>query len=133
MLWLSRARSSFHLLSRSSLSTALQNARHSSTFSLRPYQEACLTACVEALDAGVRRIGVSPPTGAGKTAVFISLLSRLEARNADARRSLVVVNSIELARQTAILAQKLRPDWTIEIEQGGKYNASGRADLYVLF
>lgn len=133
MLCLSRACSSYsYSASRLSLTSSWRYVRWSSTFTLRPYQEACLDACFDALDAGVRRIGVSLPTGAGKTAVFISLLSRLEAKNADARRSLVVVNSIELARQTAVLAQKLRPDWSVEIEQGAKYNASGRADLCVL-
>ncbi|VDB99642.1 unnamed protein product [Peniophora sp. CBMAI 1063] len=129
MRWLSRASRLIYPPSRSLLSLPLR--RRSSTFSLRPYQEACLSACLEALGVGVRRIGVSLPTGAGKTAVFISLLSRLEATKADARRSLVIVNSVELARQTASLAQKLRPDWSVEIEQGGKYNASGRADLTV--
>jgi ATP-dependent helicase IRC3 len=73
---------------------------------------------------------VSLPTGAGKTAVFISLLSSLEPRNnsPDATRSLVIVNSIELAKQAAAQAKRLRPDWVIEIEQG-RYKASGDADL----
>jgi ATP-dependent helicase IRC3 len=97
---------------------------------LRPYQEICLKACLDAHSAGVSRVGVSLPTGAGKTAVFISLLSRLEPRNdsPDATRSLVIVNSIELAKQAAAQAKHLRPDWVIEIEQG-KHKASGDADL----
>jgi len=78
----------------------------------------------------VSRVGVSLPTGAGKTAVFISLLSSLEPRNdrPDATRSLVIVNSIELAKQAAAQAKHLRPDWVIEIEQG-RHKASGDADL----
>ncbi|KAI0032731.1 P-loop containing nucleoside triphosphate hydrolase protein [Vararia minispora EC-137] len=110
--------------------------RFSSTFILRPYQEACLDACFNALDAGIRRIGVSLPTGAGKTAVFVSLLSRLESRN-EAKKDavpkgfLVIVNSIELARQTAELAQKMRPDWDVDLEQGQRYHAQGDADLTV--
>jgi ATP-dependent helicase IRC3 len=74
---------------------------------------------------------VSLPTGAGKTAVFISLLSWLEPRKSrpDAKRSLVIVNSIGLARQAAAQAKFQRPDWTVEIEQGGKHRASGNADL----
>lgn len=99
---------------------------------LRPYQEICLRACLDAHSAGVSRVGVSLPTGAGKTAVFISLLSSLEPRNdsPDATRSLVIVNSIELAKQAAAQAKHLRPDWVIEIEQG-KHRASGDADLTV--
>ncbi|KAI0639485.1 P-loop containing nucleoside triphosphate hydrolase protein [Trametes polyzona] len=99
---------------------------------LRPYQELCLDACLDALKAGSTRIGVSLPTGSGKTTVFISLLSRLEApRDApEATRSLVIVNSIELARQTAAQARRLFPDWSVEIEQG-KHHATGTADLTV--
>jgi ATP-dependent helicase IRC3 len=98
---------------------------------LRPYQEICLKACLDAHAAGASRIGVSLPTGAGKTAVFISLLSSLGPRNdrPDAKRSLVIVNSIELAKQAAAQARHLRPDWVVEIEQGSKHRASGDADL----
>ena len=101
-----------------------------STLILRPYQEICLRACLDAYSAGVSRVGVSLPTGAGKTAVFISLLSSLQPRNdrLDATRSLVIVNSIEQAKQAAAQAKHLRPDWVIEIEQG-KHKASGDADL----
>jgi len=97
---------------------------------LRPYQEICLRACLDAHGAGLSRVGVSLPTGAGKTAVFISLLSSLEPRNdrPDATRSLVIVNSIELAKQAAAQAKHLQPDWVIEIEQG-RHKASGDADL----
>ena len=101
-----------------------------SPFILRPYQEVCLKACLDAHSSGASRVGVSLPTGAGKTAVFISLLSSLEPRNdrPDATRSLVIVNSIELAKQAAAQAKRLRPDWVVEIEQG-KHKASGDADL----
>jgi ATP-dependent helicase IRC3 len=108
-----------------------QPQRHQlSPFILRPYQEICLKACLDAHSSGVSRVGVSLPTGAGKTAVFISLLSSLEPRNdrPDATRSLVIVNSIELAKQAAAQAKRLRPDWVVEIEQG-KHKASGDADL----
>lgn len=73
---------------------------------------------------------MSLPTGAGKTAIFISLLSSLEPTNdrPDATRSMVIVNSIELAKQAAAQAKHLRPDWVVEIEQG-KQKASGDADL----
>ncbi|KAI1788749.1 P-loop containing nucleoside triphosphate hydrolase protein [Ganoderma leucocontextum] len=99
---------------------------------LRPYQESCLQACVDALQGGSTRIGVSLPTGAGKTTVFISLLARLSAppQAPDATRTLVIVNSVELARQTAEHARRLFPQWTVEIEQG-KHHASGLADLTI--
>ena len=97
---------------------------------LRPYQESCLEACVDALRNGSTRIGVSLPTGSGKTTVFISLLSRLgpPAHSPHATRSLVIVNSVELAQQTADQARRLFPEWSGEIEQG-RDSASGTADL----
>ncbi|PPQ62828.1 hypothetical protein CVT24_000522 [Panaeolus cyanescens] len=112
------------------------HARLSSTapaISLRPYQEHCLEACIDALKAGSTRIGVSLPTGSGKTTVFISLLSRLSApsENPNATKSLIVVNTIELARQSASQINNLFPDWSVEIEQGSKYKASGTSDVTV--
>ncbi|KAJ7487550.1 P-loop containing nucleoside triphosphate hydrolase protein [Mycena galericulata] len=100
---------------------------------LRPYQEQCLVACTEALESGASRIGVSLPTGSGKTTVFISLLSRIAAppSNPRASKALIVVNSIELARQSAEQVGRLFPDWTVEIEQGSKHKASGLADVTV--
>lgn len=98
---------------------------------LRPYQHECIHSCLDALSSGCTRIGVSLPTGSGKTTVFLSLLSQIPAPLTDtnATRSLVVVNSIELARQSAEQAAKLFPHWSVEIEQGTKHNASGMADL----
>ena len=101
---------------------------------LRPYQDHCLDACLDALDSGLTRLGVSMPTGSGKTTVFVSLLSRLSppATNQTATRSLIIVNSIELARQSALQVSRMFPDWTVEIEQGSKHVASGFADVSVL-
>lgn len=95
-------------------------ARVTSSVVLRPYQESCLDACTAALESGCSRIGVSLPTGAGKTTVFISLLDRIlpPKGSPDATRALIVVNSIELARQSAAQTSALFPDWKVEIEQG---------------
>ncbi|KAF7306883.1 DEAD-box family helicase [Mycena indigotica] len=98
---------------------------------LRPYQEQALRACEEALNSGVHRIGVSLPTGAGKTVVFTTLLSRIKPPTSNVSRALIVVNSIELARQSAEQAQQLFPSWNVEIEQGTKHRASGEADVTV--
>jgi ATP-dependent helicase IRC3 len=100
---------------------------------LRPYQEEALKACTDALARGVSRIGVSLPTGSGKTTVFLSLLSRISPppTKPEATRALVIVNAVELARQAAAQARRLFPEWTVEIEQGTKYKATGEADLLV--
>ncbi|KAF8846329.1 P-loop containing nucleoside triphosphate hydrolase protein [Paxillus ammoniavirescens] len=100
---------------------------------LRPYQQACLDACHVALNAGVTRIGVSLPTGAGKTTVFTTLLSQIPSPNQSPRasRSLIIVNSVELARQAAAHAQATNSDWKVEIEQGTKHEATGLADVTI--
>ncbi len=98
---------------------------------LRPYQHECIQSCLDALTEGYTRIGVSLPTGSGKTTVFLSLLSRISppVSNPNATRSIVVVSSIELARQSAEQAARLFPHWSVEIEQGSKHRATGEADL----
>ncbi|PCH33701.1 nucleoside triphosphate hydrolase protein [Wolfiporia cocos MD-104 SS10] len=100
---------------------------------LRPYQISCVEACLDALESGTSRIGVSLPTGSGKTTVFMTLLSRIQppAATPKAKRSLVIVNSIELARQAAASATRLCPGWRVEIEQGAKHHASGTADVTI--
>ncbi|KAH7925214.1 P-loop containing nucleoside triphosphate hydrolase protein [Leucogyrophana mollusca] len=100
---------------------------------LRPYQESCLKACNAALQAGATRIGVSLPTGSGKTTVFISLLSQIRppVQYPAASRALIIVNSVELARQAAAQAEALCPECHVEIEQGIKHKASGAADITV--
>jgi superfamily II DNA or RNA helicase len=104
-----------------------------SAITLRPYQEACISACTAALAAGTTRIGVSLPTGAGKTTVFISLLARIAApaHSPKATQALIIVNTIELARQSAEQVRRMFPEWEVEIEQGAKYQAGGDADVYV--
>lgn len=123
-------------LSRRTLSThAPEPAAAATQVILRPYQELCLASCTKALASGSTRIGVSLPTGAGKTTVFISLLARIPppATNKAATRALIVVNSIELARQAAAQVGRMFPEWVVELEQGAKNQATGLADVYVLF
>lgn len=92
-------------------------------FTLRPYQQACVDAVLSELDKGeFTRLGVSAPTGSGKTAIFTSLIGQIPPRRhpgllegghgqVEARQVLVVVNSIQLASQTAEAIQRAYPDW----------------------
>ncbi|ORX36359.1 P-loop containing nucleoside triphosphate hydrolase protein [Kockovaella imperatae] len=113
------------------------------SFSLRPYQREAITACIEALSAGVKRMGVSSPTGSGKTTMFMHLIPQvIEPDSEDTssgtylsrwkrKQTLVLVNGIELAQQAYNAAKRLLPeDWTVEIEQGKKH-ASGTADVTI--
>ncbi|KAF4605167.1 hypothetical protein EYR40_003950 [Pleurotus pulmonarius] len=125
---------SFHLPGLKGVRVLRALRQHVRTFvSLRPYQEHCLDACVRALKSGSSRIGISLPTGSGKTTVFLSLLSRIPSPEnvPGATKALVIVNSIELAQQAANQARLLFPDWSVEIEQGTKHHASGLADITV--
>ncbi|KAI0752340.1 P-loop containing nucleoside triphosphate hydrolase protein [Daedaleopsis nitida] len=99
---------------------------------LRPYQEECLNACLDALKQGHTRIGVSLPTGSGKTTVFLSLLSRMghPSTAPEATRSLVITNSQEITQQTLLRAREVNPGWVVEVEQGAQH-ASGQADVTV--
>ncbi|KAG8972126.1 hypothetical protein FRC05_010294 [Tulasnella sp. 425] len=106
------------------------------TFRLRPYQEECVNSCLKTLmadEGGVTRIGVSSPTGSGKTTMFCTLISRLPPPpdRPNATQSLILVGSIELARQAAAQLRLLCPDLTVEIEQGQKHRATGLADVTV--
>jgi ATP-dependent helicase IRC3 len=112
--------------------TACIRLHSTSAIVLRPYQESCIESCLTSLASGCSRIGVSLPTGSGKTTVFLTLLSRLLPLNTRATRSLIIVNSIELARQTAIQARRLFPTLSVEIEQGTRHQATGEADLWAL-
>nr|ODN98589.1 DEAD box family helicase [Cryptococcus depauperatus CBS 7855] len=112
----------------------------SSNVMLRPYQEAAISACLTALASGLRRIGVSSPTGSGKTTMFMSLIPQIpfyskereEAVSKGKRgQTLVVVSSVELAAQAEQSArQLLNNDWTIEVEQSRR-KATGLADVTI--
>lgn len=104
------------------------------TFRLRPYQEECVNSCLKTVkddDGRVTRIGVSSPTGSGKTTMFCTLISRLQppSERPNATQSLILVGSIELARQAAAQLRLLCPELTVEIEQGQKHRATGLADV----
>lgn len=90
-----------------------------------------MDACLEALASGSTRIGVSLPTGSGKTTVFVSLLSRIRppSRNTIASNALIIVNSVELAQQVAAQIEQQCAGERVEIEQGGEHRASGDASL----
>lgn len=121
----------FFCLPRRALPDLAIGSKCLSTVTLRPYQQRCLDACQAALRAGSTRIGVSLPTGSGKTTVFVALLGLLKppVNNSEAKKALIIVNSVELARQSAEQIPRQFPEWTVEIEQGAKYHATGNADV----
>ncbi|PWN27946.1 P-loop containing nucleoside triphosphate hydrolase protein [Jaminaea rosea] len=106
---------------------------------LRPYQERAVSECLQAIASGVTRIGVSSPTGSGKTTMFTELIARLppiqhepsSSAHPPGTRVLIVVNSIELALQASSAVTRTHPHLHVEIEQGSNFKASGLADVTV--
>ncbi|CAO1632569.1 unnamed protein product [Parajaminaea phylloscopi] len=104
---------------------------------LRPYQETAVAECLETIAQGITRIGVSSPTGSGKTTMFTELIARLPpvphpaGDRPPGTRVLIIVSSAELASQAAAAVTRAYPDYLVEIDQGAKYHASGLADVTV--
>jgi ATP-dependent helicase IRC3 len=72
-------------------------------------------------------MGVSSPTGSGKTTMFMSLIPKITTSGEG--RVLIIVSSVELAHQTEAAARRLLGDtWLVEVDQGNK-RATGVADM----
>jgi superfamily II DNA or RNA helicase len=68
------------------------------TAQLRPYHVGVIDACLNAIRRdGLTRIGVSAPTGSGKTVIFVKLIEELIKNQDD--KVLILVNSEETANQ----------------------------------
>ncbi|KAA1111149.1 hypothetical protein PGT21_036915 [Puccinia graminis f. sp. tritici] len=108
---------------------AAEHAKHTTSQIIehRPYQQDSLDACLDALSRGVSRIGVSLPTGSGKTTVFLNLIHKISGKRVDSNetpwRAMVIVNSVELAHQTIRQLKKLFPNTLVGTEQGAKHSS----------
>lgn len=98
---------------------------------LRPYQEECLASILSALERGGTKLGVSSPTGSGKTTIFSELITQIPKPRSHQHRVLILVSSIQLALQTAQHVARRYPSLWVEVEQGARYKASGLADVTI--
>lgn len=94
---------------------------------LRDYQEEAVQRCMDALDEGLNRIGVSAPTGSGKTVMFATLIDRVPNRG-KRRQVLVLVHSTELASQAHATIERVLGPRKMSIEQGGS-STCGKRDM----
>lgn len=62
--------------------------------------------------------------------MFAAVIDRLPPRTVTATQNLVLVASIELARQTVLQLRRFLPERTVELDQG-RHEASGTADITV--
>ena len=81
--------------------------------SLRPYQEECIEACLDAIEAGKRRIGISLATGAGKTVIFTNLIGKVQLEDPKRYQTLILVHRRELVEQAARHCVEVYPDKVI--------------------
>ncbi|KAK4166021.1 putative ATP-dependent helicase IRC3 [Cladorrhinum sp. PSN259] len=97
---------------------------------LRPYQEDCIQAILDAMESGSKRLGVSLATGSGKTVIFTHLIDRVKPLNDMATQTLILAHRRELVEQAANHCKNKYPDKTVERELGKDW-ASGIADITV--
>ncbi|EMR08045.1 hypothetical protein PNEG_03487 [Pneumocystis murina B123] len=97
---------------------------------LRPYQEACIQACLKSILEGKRRLGISLATGSGKTLIFSSLIERVEPIDPNATQTLIIAHRRELVEQAFEQCRFLYPEKTIDIEMANMH-ASGLAEITI--
>ncbi|ODV64475.1 double-stranded DNA-dependent ATPase, partial [Ascoidea rubescens DSM 1968] len=93
---------------------------------LRDYQQECLDRCFKALtQENKRRIGVSLPTGSGKTVIFSHLIKKfidhVKSQNQNSSfktKTLILVHRKELAYQAAKTMSQILPEYRIGIDMG---------------
>ncbi|MFD0344035.1 DEAD/DEAH box helicase [Streptomyces sp. NPDC127117] len=84
------------------------------SFTPRPYQRDAITALREGWAAGLNRLAVVLPTGAGKTIVFSNLISEV-LPELNGQRALVIAHREELIEQAAAKVRAVRPDLRVGI------------------
>ena len=87
---------------------------------LRDYQTDGIQAVLKALDDGLGCIGVSAPTGSGKTTMFTMLIPLIPLRG-NANMVLIIVHNITLAKQAEDSIREHLPSfYSVGIEQGSR-------------
>ena len=74
---------------------------------LRPYQQECIDKSLLAFAAGLRRVAVSLPVGAGKTVVFSNLIQQLPVARPGATKTLILAHRRELIMQAQTHVQRI--------------------------
>jgi len=77
---------------------------------LRPYQQECIDACLNAISQGKRRLGISLATGAGKTVIFTNLIGKLQLEDSKRYQTIILVHRRELVEQAARHCVEAYPD-----------------------
>ena len=97
---------------------------------LRPYQEEAIQAVLDHVAKDKRRLGLSLPTGSGKTVIFSHLVDRITPPTEDATQTLILAHRQELVHQAETHCKTLYPGQTVEVEMSAS-KASGSADITI--
>lgn len=98
---------------------------------LRPYQEECISTCLEEFSRGITRQAVSLPVGSGKTVVFANLISRLPEIGPGGKKVLILAHRDELLTQAQRQIQRFAPRLRVSIERG-RYNCDHESDDVII-
>ncbi|CUS23516.1 LAQU0S10e02234g1_1 [Lachancea quebecensis] len=105
-------------LSEAGISARLATMSYSS-LALRDYQHECVDRCLDSINQGQRRIGVSLATGGGKTVIFSSLIDRLRRESGKSNhKTLILVHRRELAQQACRVLRAFFPTLNFQMEMG---------------
>jgi superfamily II DNA or RNA helicase len=97
----------------------------SALLKLRPYQTEAIAALHERWDAGLHRLAVVLPTGAGKTVVFTHLAEQFMANN-PGKRVLVLAHTDELVQQAYKKIKDVAPHRSVGIVKAERNEVTSR-------
>ena len=106
--------------------------RNTSKAVLRDYQQDAIDCCVNAIQKGTKRIGVSMATGGGKTVIFSNLIEKLKQGSGKATfKTLVLVHRRELAHQAGRTIKRNFPNKRIQMEMGKQNSDIDQSDVII--
>lgn len=85
---------------------------------LRPYQEECISVCLNEFQKGVWRQAVSLPVGSGKTVIFANLINKIPEPRQGANKVLVLAHRVELLEQACRQIRRFAPHLRVALEMG---------------
>eukprot|EP00045_Choanoeca_perplexa_P012376 m.134831 g.134831 ORF g.134831 m.134831 type:complete len:659 (-) comp15982_c0_seq4:370-2346(-) len=98
---------------------------------LRPYQNDCIQASLDAFANGLRSVAVSLPTGAGKTVIFSQLIHRYVPPQPNRTKVLILAHRNELLTQAQAQLLRFDPSLNVQIEAGSQKAKPATADVVV--
>lgn len=102
-----------------------------SSFPLRDYQNEVIESCLNVIQSGPKRFGVSLATGGGKTVIFTNLIKKLLDKD-PSFKTLLLVHRRELAQQAMITMRKFMPNLKIQLDMGkNHYDPTQPANVVV--